>query len=199
MERRRRRARSVKFSAACVALALSAGLAVSVVTLHLGIRAVLTGSMRPDYGPGAVLLTERVPVSSVRPGMIVLFVPPGEHSQFAHRITSVTGPKGSPVITTKGDANESADPWHAKLITPYVSKVVGSLPGIGRAIVFIRGTGQIMLAVLGGIVAAWACSMWVLSTRRTARRRMPTATAGPPPRQPLHGASFGSPTLQRSH
>jgi hypothetical protein len=32
--------------------------------------------MRPDYGPGTVLVTRRVPVSALEPGMIVLFVPP---------------------------------------------------------------------------------------------------------------------------
>ena len=199
MERRRRYARSAKLVAACGALALSAALAVSVVTLHLGVRAVLTGSMRPDYGPGALLLTERVPVSTAKPGMIVLFVPPGEHSQYAHRITSVTGPKSAPVITTKGDANKAADPWHARLVTPYVNEVVGSLPGIGRAIVFLRGTGQIVLALLGGIVAAWAGTRWVLGTRRPDRRGIPAGNAGHPPRQALPAPAFSASSLQRTH
>jgi signal peptidase len=175
-ERRRRYLHLAKLAVASVTLALSAVLAVSVVTLHLGMRAVLTGSMRPDYGPGAVLLTKRVPVATIKPGMIVLFVPPGEHSDYAHRITSVTGPQNAPIITTKGDANKGVDPWHAKLVTPYVNQVIGSLPGVGRVIVAIRGTGQIVLAALGGIVAAWAGSKWVFSPQRTSRRRTPAGT-----------------------
>ena len=114
-ERRRQRRRNrtqhvLRLGAATVVLALSAVTAVCVMTMHLGVRAVLTGSMRPDYGPGAVLLTQQVPTASVRPGMIVLFVPPGEHVEYAHRITTVTGPEDAPVITTKGDANKVGRP-----------------------------------------------------------------------------------------
>jgi signal peptidase len=175
--RRQRSLYLLKLAAACVALALSAALAISVVTLHLGVRAVLTGSMRPNYGPGAVLLTQRIPVANVKTGMIVLFVPPGKHSEYAHRITSVTGQRTSPIITTKGDANSSADPWHARLVTPYANQVIGSLPGIGRVMVAVRGTGQIVLAVLGGLVAAWAGTRWVFSPRRASRRPTPVGTA----------------------
>jgi len=180
---RRRRARRrhslylVKLGVACVTLALSAALAISVITLHLGVRAVLTGSMRPDYGPGAVLLTQRIPVSMVKTGMIVLFVPPGKHSEYAHRITSVTGQRNSPIITTKGDANKAADPWHARLVTPYANQVIGSLPRVGQVIVAIRGTGQIVLAVVGGLIAAWAGTRWVFSPRRPSRRSAPVSTA----------------------
>ena len=176
-QRRRRTADLAKLAAAIVVLVLSTVAAVSVVTLHLGVRAVLTGSMRPDYGPGAVLLTERVPTSSVRPGMIVLFVPPGEHVQFAHRITSVSGPKDAPVITTKGDANKAGDPWHAKLVTPTVNRVIGSLPALGRVLVFLRGSGQIVLALVGGLLAAWACMKWALSPQRPPGRRTTAGTA----------------------
>ena len=166
-----------KIAVACVALALSAALAISVITLHLGVRAVLTGSMRPDYGPGSVLLTQRIPASAVKTGMVVLFVPPGKHSEYAHRVTSVTGLKTSPIITTKGDANTAADPWHARLVTPFANQVIGSLPGVGRVIVAVRGTGQILLAVVGGIVAIWAGTRWILSPRRTSRRHVPLGTA----------------------
>ena len=165
----------LKVGAAAVVLALSAVAAVSVVTMHLGVRAVLTGSMRPDYGPGAVLLTQRVPTASIRPGMIVLFVPPGEHVEYAHRITSVTGPKGAPVITTKGDANKVGDPWHAQLVAPSVDRVVGSVPAIGRILVVLRGSGQVLLAVTGGLLAAWGVARWTFGPRRAAVRR---TTAG---------------------
>jgi len=176
-QRRRRTAHVLKLTGAIVALLLSAALAVSVITLHLGVRAVLTGSMRPDYGPGAVLLTERVPTSSIRPGMIVLFVPPGEHVQFAHRITTVTGPSNAPVVTTKGDANKVGDPWHARITTPTVNRVIGSLPGIGRVMVFLRGSGRVLFALAGGLLVAWACLRWALSSARPPGRRTTAGTA----------------------
>jgi signal peptidase I len=175
-QRRRHRTRHVlKLGAATVVLALSAVVAVSVMTMHLGVRAVLTGSMRPDYGPGAVLLTQQVPTASVRPGMIVLFVPPGEHVEYAHRITSVTGPENAPVITTKGDANKVGDPWHARLVAPTVDRVIGSVPAIGRVLVFLRGSGQILLAITGGLLAAWGVARWTFRPHQAAGRR---ATAG---------------------
>ena len=176
-ERRRRRILLVKLTAACLALVLSAAVVVSVVTMHLGVRAVLTSSMRPDYGPGALLLTKRIPTDTIHPGMIVLFVPPGETSEYAHRIVTVSGPKYAPVITTKGDANRAVDPWHAKLVSPTISEVIGSVPGIGRLLIAVRGTGQILLAVLGGLLAAWACTRWALSPQRPPGRRTTAGTA----------------------
>jgi len=161
-----------RLAGAVVLFALSAGVAVCVFTLHLGIRPVLTGSMRPDYGPGAILLTRQVPTSSLKPGMIVLFVPPGEHAQYAHRITSVSHSPGGPVVTTKGDANRAADPWKAELTAPVVSQVIGSVPGVGRVLVAIHGIGQILLALIGGVIAAWAGTRWVFSSSRTPRRRV---------------------------
>ena len=174
---RRRLLRGLRVAACVVVLCLSAALTVSVFALHLGIRPVLTGSMRPDYGPGAVLLTRQVPVSSLRPGMVVLFVPPGEHGEYAHRITSVSGASGAPVITTKGDANMAADPWHARITSHSVNEVVGSLPGVGRLLVGIRGIGQIALAVVGGLLAAWAGTRWLFSSSRPTDRRAAAGSA----------------------
>ena len=176
-ERRRRRLHVAKLAVAGLALVLSAAVAFSVVTLHLGVRAVLTSSMRPDYGPGALLLTERIPTDTIRPGMIVLFVPPGETSEYAHRIVTVSGPKDAPVVTTKGDANKTVDPWHAKLVSPTVSEVIGSVPGVGRLLISVRGTGQILLAVMGGLLAAWACTRWAFSPQRPPGRRTTAGTA----------------------
>jgi len=155
-----------------VALA-SAAIAVTVITLHIGVRPVLTGSMQPDYGPGAVLVTRQVSTASLEPGMIVLFVPPGEHAQYAHRITTVHHTADGTIVTTKGDANRTADPWHARITATRVSQVVGSVPGIGRVLVALRGTGQIVLALLGGLIAAWAGARWFFAPpSRTPARRM---------------------------
>lgn len=166
----------LRITAASLVFVASLGAMVGVLVLHLGIRPVLTASMRPDYGPGAVLLTRRVPVTSIRPGMIVLIVPPGKSVVYAHRIVSVTGPRNAPVVTTKGDANKAADPWHAKITAKNVDEVIGSAPVIGRLLVGVRGPGQILLALLGALVAAWAAVRWALSSSpRPSTRR---ATAG---------------------
>lgn len=82
-------------------------LAVGVVAplLHIGFSPVLTGSMRPAYAPGDLLITAPADAASLRPGQIAVFTPPGESIPFAHRITAIAGAPAQPVLTTKGDAN----------------------------------------------------------------------------------------------
>lgn len=151
---------------AVLVLGGSAGLAAGVVVFHLGVRPVLTGSMRPTFGPGAILITRPVPVADLRKGMIPLFVPPGEHAEFAHRITALSGSPTDPVITTQGDANKFPDPWHAQLRTATVPVVVGTVPWIGRLMVGIRGPLQLVLIILGGTVAAVTGTGWILRRPR---------------------------------
>jgi signal peptidase len=160
---------------ACVMVATfgCAALAVAVVTLHLSVRPVLTGSMRPTYGPGAILVTKPVSVTDLHRGMIVVFVPPGEHVEFAHRITSVSGSPSAPVITTKGDANKAPDPWRAQLTTATVSEVIATVPWVGRLMVGLRGPLQLVLVVLGGLCVAVSGTRWILRPRRLVR---PSAT-----------------------
>jgi len=154
---------TVTLTAACTLVG------VAVFAFHLSVRPVLTGSMRPAYGPGALLITKPVPVRDLHKGMIVLFVPPGEHAEFAHRITSVGGTSSAPVITTKGDANKAPDPWHAQLTSTSVPEVVTTVPWFGRFMVGIRGPIQLMLIVLGGLAVATSGVRWILSPREAAR------------------------------
>jgi len=171
---RRRMLHRLRLAGVVTVTALCTAAAVCIVTMHIGVRPVLTGSMRPDYGPGALLVTRQVQTSSLRPGMIVLIIPPGEHVPYAHRIATVTGTADAPVITTKGDANRTVDPWHAKIVAPDVSVVIGSVPGIGSLLVGIHGSGQILLAMLGGLLIAWAGVRWILGTpARPPARRSP--------------------------
>jgi signal peptidase I len=162
-----RQRRSAGFlSAVAVASTLLCALAaLAVVTLHLEVRPVLTGSMVPTYGPGALLVTRAVPTADLHKGMIVLFVPPGEHAEFAHRITSVTGSRSFPIITTKGDANKAADPWHAQLTSATIPEVVATVPWVGRLMVGLRGPIQLALIVLGGAVVAVSGTRRILYSR----------------------------------
>jgi signal peptidase len=151
-------------TSAAVVLAASAALASAVVVLHLGVRPVLTGSMLPTFGPGAILITRPVPVQDLHRGMIPLFTPPGEHEELAHRITSVSGSPGDPTITTKGDANKVADPWHARFKTVTVPVVVATVPWLGRLMAGIRGPIQLALMILGGLVVAISGTRWILGS-----------------------------------
>jgi signal peptidase len=152
---------------AVLALVACAALAAASMVLHLEIRPVLTGSMRPTYGPGAIVVTKPVSVKDLRPGMIVLFVPPGEHAEFAHRITSVSGPQSDPIITTKGDANPAPDPWHARLTGATVPEVVATFPWVGRLMVGLQGPIQLGLIVFGGLLVTVAGTRWILRPETT--------------------------------
>ena len=152
------------FAVVCTVVALA------IVAFHVQVRPVLTGSMVPTYGPGAIVITRPVPVDDLRRGMIILFVPPGQHAEFAHRIVSVSGSRTEPIITTKGDANKSADPWHAQLTSSTVPQVIGTVPWVGRLMVGLRGPVQLLLIGIGGLVAGVSGTRWILR---------------PPPSRPL--------------
>jgi signal peptidase I len=159
--------RTIALLGAVLVLVGSAALASVVIVFHLSVRPVLTGSMRPTFGPGAILITKPVPVEDLRIGMIPLFVPPGEHAEFAHRITSVTGTRENPIVTTKGDANKFPDPWHARFTTATVPVVIGTQPWVGRLMVGIRGPAQLVLIIVGGLVVAIAGAAWILRQPRS--------------------------------
>ncbi|MDQ1700176.1 MAG: hypothetical protein QOG34_2039 [Frankiaceae bacterium] len=118
----------------CLILAVAAGKTV----LHLGMSPVLTGSMRPSFAPGDAILTRPVPVSQLRPGQVVVFVPPGHQAAYAHRIVSIGGTPSRPILTTKGDANPAPDHWRVALSSATVPQVVGSLPKVGYPLVWLR-------------------------------------------------------------
>ena len=101
--------------AAVVALILTL-----VVGMALGIwrfSVIDTGSMRPTLDPGdvAVLTSERS--ASLKRGQIVAFHPPGKpRLTVIHRVFSLRRVRDGVIIRTKGDANNTLDPWRARLI-----------------------------------------------------------------------------------
>jgi signal peptidase I len=145
--------------------ALTAG-AVAVFSLHLSIRPVLSGSMRPTYAPGWAIVTRPTPTSQVRPGEIIVFTPPGSSAQYAHLVVSVSGPAGHPVITTKGDANRTADPWHLRLHGSTVPTVVAKVPWLGWVMVdFENRWGRVLLIGVLGLGACFGGTRAILRGR----------------------------------
>jgi signal peptidase I len=145
--------RATGLIATALAVAAMVATAAAVFVLHLAIQPVLSGSMRPTFSPGALVITRSIPTSSIRPGDIILFIPPGDTSQYAHRVTSVSGAADRPVITTKGDANPAPDGWHAQIVASSVPQVVGSIPGLGRIIVAVEQSGaRLFLLAAAGLV-----------------------------------------------
>jgi signal peptidase len=160
-----RLARGLRRAVAAALLLLLLGVAATIWLLHLGLSPVLTASMRPTYAPGDAVLTRTIPVSSLRPGDIAVFVPPGEAAPFAHRVVSITGDPHHPVIRTKGDANPAPDSWHATLPGPNVRVVVWSVPKIGYPLTWVK-TREARAALIGVVGL-----LLTLTATRTALRR----------------------------
>lgn len=118
---------------------------------HWSAAPVLTGSMEPTFGAGALVLTRPVPVAQVKPGDIAVFVPPHQSASYAHRVVSVTGSPEGPVLRTKGDANPAPDAWQARLSAPTVQVVAGHLPYAGRLVVHLHApaTRALLVGLLG--------------------------------------------------
>jgi signal peptidase I len=155
--------------------AILLGAAAMLFFFHLSVQPVLTGSMRPTFAPGAAVISRSIPVSQIRPGMIVIFVPPGHSASFAHRVVTVSGPEGNRIVTTKGDANPAADPWHARISAPEIQQVVGSVPGLGSLMVAMHG-GALRVVVLG------SAGLFIAITGARAMLRTPSRPISVPAR-----------------
>lgn len=124
-----------------VALLCSIGV-VAVGTGDWQIRPILSGSMRPHFPIGGVLITERVPSSSLRVGDVAVFHPPGEPAiTYMHRIVWLERKGHSLLIRTKGDANSSDDPWTLRVKSPSAYEARYVLPDIGYAAVWVHSPG----------------------------------------------------------
>jgi signal peptidase len=98
------------------------------------------GSMGSTAPMGSVAFIKDVPAESLQVGDVIVFRPPssGEARQpVMHRIVSVEEADGQRVIKTKGDANESADPWELRL-TGEGGRLVFVVPYAGYLLWFLQ-------------------------------------------------------------
>ena len=122
---------------------------------------ILSGSMRPAFPVGGVVVAERVPVSSIRVGDVVLFSPPWAAGEtYVHRIIGVRRTKGATTIRTKGDANPVPDPAPIRLTGQSIYEARFVVPVLGYVAVWSHSPeGELELAgaALAGalVVAGW--------------------------------------------
>ncbi|WP_457973949.1 signal peptidase I [Arthrobacter sp. D1-17] len=131
--------------------------------LHIGYSPVLTGSMRPAFAPGDLLITAPKDVGDLQPGQVAVFTPPGESTPYAHRITAIAGTREHPVLTTKGDANPAADKWRARLDQAQVPVVVASVPQVGGALLWAQNpVHRAIFTALFGLSLTATSVIWIL-------------------------------------
>jgi signal peptidase I len=127
---------------ALLALALILFLALGVLP-RLGLYrpvTVLSGSMRPTFSPGDMVIDVPEPVSAVRVGQVISYqVPVGIHQVETHRIVHILQGGPHPTIQTQGDANNYHDPWTARLEGNTAWRMVAVIPHLGYVVNFLRG------------------------------------------------------------
>jgi len=108
--------------ATTICMVLAAGIILGALGSVLGFyRAdtVLSGSMRPGYPEGSVVIATRQDSNMLAVGQVIIFTAPAPYGEVVtHRVQTVTREEktGRPLITTKGDNNPTADPWQAMVV-----------------------------------------------------------------------------------
>ena len=137
------------------------------------------GSMGSTAPLGSLAFIEDVPAESLQVGDVVVFRPPSSgrpHEPVMHRIISVEEVAGQRVIRTKGDANESADPWELRF-TGEGGRLGFVVPYAGYLLWFFQTrTGWVFVALplLAYLGFEALRRIWVPSAgRKAARTRAP--------------------------
>jgi len=149
---------------------------VAAVAMVLGLvrfTVVDSGSMRPTLNPGDVVMLRSEPAADLALGQIVAFHPPGEPKlTVIHRVRAIRDTRSGIVFRTKGDANNAADPWRAKIVGDTVWRKDLKVPWLGYPVVWSQRPAirmavlTLMLAVAVSLVLAW---IWRPAARRDAR------------------------------
>jgi signal peptidase len=110
---------------------------------------VLSGSMRPTFDPGDLVIVRPEPVSAVRVGQVISYkVPVGAHQVETHRVLKILKGGAHPVIQTQGDANNWRDPWTAQLQGTTAWRLTAVIPYGGYAINALRGRAAHLATVV---------------------------------------------------
>ena len=141
-------------------------LAAIVVPALFGLqRFVITGgSMTGTIPRGAIIYSRLTPVERLRAGDIITFNPPGLSTAVTHRIIAVEqGTDGGPAFRTKGDSNETADPWNpVTLNEPQQARYAFQVPLLGYVLAALSAR-PMRIALIGLPAILIAVSMlWSL-------------------------------------
>lgn len=148
---------------------LALGLALLVLFLlgllpHTGwyrTETVLSGSMRPTFAPGDLVVVTPEPIADVRVGQMISYhIPVADHHVQTHRVIAVERRGGQTFVRTKGDANNARDPWLARLNGTTAWQVRAVVPKAGWGIVWLRSPQVRRLAVFGAPLLLALLGLW---------------------------------------
>jgi signal peptidase len=140
------------------------------------INPVLSGSMRPGFSVGGVVISERVPVDQLALRDVIVFRDPlAPSEQIVHRIVGISvAHNGERTFLTQGDANVSPDPWRLRIPGGTAYRVRWSLPLLGYAAIAYDNHRGIVLMIAGVVLVLVA----IPTIARTRRRKVPGDSAG---------------------
>lgn len=181
--------RFLKWTAMIVCLA-AAALSVAVLLLPavLGLQRyiIVGGSMTGTIDKGSVVYSRLTPVTALKKGDIITFVPPVDSEPVTHRIVSVDRSKsGELVFRTKGDANTTVDPWTITFPQPTMARYAFHIPLLGYplALLSVRAIRMLLIGLPALVIAAsilW--SLWRSAGEEVRRQEAEKAALpGPQP------------------
>lgn len=142
--------------------------AVAVGSGNWEIQPILSGSMRPGFPVGGVVVVQRVPMSALRVRDVALFHPPGEPQiTYVHRIISLRHSPQGLIVRTQGDDNVFPDPWTLHLRGQWAYQARFTVPLIGYAAVWDHsrsGHEDLLLGV--GVLLVVVALVVIVSERR---------------------------------
>jgi signal peptidase len=125
--------------------------------------------MRPTLAPGDVAVLTPEPLAELRRGQIVAFHPPGDpRLTVIHRVFAIHRVGNDTVIQTKGDANNAADAWHARLVGDRVWRESTKVPLLGYLSVWSAQRPVrfgLLIAIVVLLVSALLGAIWRSSPR----------------------------------
>jgi signal peptidase I len=155
----RRRAAGALATTLCVACLLLAALMILPGLFGFERYVITSGSMTGTYDRGSVVFADVVPVSDLRVGDVITYTPPpgsGPDGLVTHRIVSIGRDQfGRSLFQTKGDANETADPWTFTLDEPTQARAVFDAPYVGYvlSVLSIREARMVVIGIPALLIA----------------------------------------------
>jgi signal peptidase I len=147
-----------RLESAVVAVVLA--LLLVVVTLDLTghhLFVVAGASMEPAVAKGSLVVVRPTIPAILAVGDIVTFQHSGQ--TVTHRIAAIDEHGDARVFTTKGDANEAADPEPVSF-DDRVGLLVAQVPLAGYVLGLLQLYGRLVSVALALVIAAWALREW---------------------------------------
>ena len=109
-------------------------------------------SMEPAIPKGALVIVREAHPAALSVGDVVTYQHRG--ASVTHRIAEIEDYGDARIFTTKGDANETADPDRVTF-DDRVGLVVATIPVAGYPVVLLQSTGRALSVGAAVVIAAW--------------------------------------------